>query len=78
MDDTKADISSLSRHIFNRAIKYIKMGGPISFYSLSHVLICLHVSILLRKSLSVVKSNDPCRIHVLCGDVVSAQYGALD
>ena len=38
LDDTKADLSSISRHIFNRAIKYIKMGGPIHFYRLSHVL----------------------------------------
>ena len=38
LDDTKADLSSISRHIFNRAIKYIKMGGPIYFYRLSHVL----------------------------------------
>ena len=38
LDDTKADLSSISRHIFNRAIKFIKMGGPIHSYRLSHVL----------------------------------------
>ena len=44
----KADISSLSRHIFNRAIKCIKMGGTTRFTDCLTFL-CVHVSILWKK-----------------------------
>ena len=73
MDDRKADLSSLSRHIFNRAIKYIKMGGPIRFTDCLTFL-CVHVSILLKKSPSL---NDPCLNHVLRRDGGKVHYAEM-